>query len=68
MIGNALTDMSAASGGGTLQADGSMRGEATFDVQHVANTIVYIASLPNSVQALNITLMYVYLALTVTDR
>jgi hypothetical protein len=34
-----------------------MRPEAGFDVEHVASTIVHIASLPNTVQTLNITLM-----------
>lgn len=56
-IGNCLTDMGAPLGQGTLQPDGSTKAEAVYDVEHVASTIVHIASLPNSVQTLHITLM-----------
>jgi NAD(P)-dependent dehydrogenase (short-subunit alcohol dehydrogenase family) len=45
-IGNALTDMTARMTRGVPQADGSLRVEATMDVQHVADTVLYMASLP----------------------
>ncbi|KZW01522.1 NAD(P)-binding protein [Exidia glandulosa HHB12029] len=56
-IGNCLTDMGAPLGQGTMQPDGSIKKEAMYDVEHVASTIVHIASLPNTVQTLHITLM-----------
>ena len=45
-IGNAATDMTARMPSGTAQADGSMKVEATFDVEHVASTVVYMSNLP----------------------
>lgn len=43
---------------GTLQADGkTIVGEATYDPEHVASSIVHIASLPTDVQMLQCTLM-----------
>ena len=45
-IGNALTDLSARFQTGTMQANGEMRTEPTFDVKHVADAVVYMASLP----------------------
>jgi NAD(P)-dependent dehydrogenase (short-subunit alcohol dehydrogenase family) len=45
-IGNAATDMAAPMVHGTLQADGSIAAEPTFDLDHVAQSIVYMASLP----------------------
>lgn len=42
---------------GKLQADGSMRPEPTMDVQHVADTVVHIASLPPSVAMLYVNIM-----------
>jgi NAD(P)-dependent dehydrogenase (short-subunit alcohol dehydrogenase family) len=45
-IGNALTDMTASSSSGQLQPDGSVRPEPRMDVEHVANAIVFMASLP----------------------
>ena len=33
---------------GALQVDGRMASEPTMDVQHVASTIVHIASMPNA--------------------
>lgn len=56
-IGNCMTDMGARLAQGTLQADGTIKAEAVYDAAHVASTIVHIASLPNSVQTLQITLM-----------
>lgn len=45
-IGNTLTDLSARFQTGTVQANGEMRVEPTFDVKHVADAVVYMASLP----------------------
>jgi NAD(P)-dependent dehydrogenase (short-subunit alcohol dehydrogenase family) len=45
-IGNTATDMAAPMSAGTLQADYSTKVEPTFDVQHVADAILYMANLP----------------------
>jgi NAD(P)-dependent dehydrogenase (short-subunit alcohol dehydrogenase family) len=45
-IGNALTDMTSASVSGQLQPDGSMRPEPRMDVEHVAQAVAFMASLP----------------------
>ena len=45
-IGNALTDMSSRTTKGTLQAHGSVEVEPTFDVKHVAESVLYMANLP----------------------
>jgi len=45
-IGNALTDLSAKFEGGTLQPNGEIRPEPTFDVKHVAEAVLYMAGLP----------------------
>ncbi len=45
-IGNATTPMTRRMSKGMPQADGSVRVEPTFDVEHVANAIVHMASLP----------------------
>jgi NAD(P)-dependent dehydrogenase (short-subunit alcohol dehydrogenase family) len=45
-IGNAATHMTQNYGKGAMQADGSMMPEPTFDVQHVAAAVLYMASLP----------------------
>lgn len=45
-IGNALTDLSARFEGGTMQANGEIRPEPTFDVKHVADAVIYMAGLP----------------------
>lgn len=45
-IGNALTDMTSVSSSGQLQPDGSVRPEPRMDVEHVAQAIVFMASLP----------------------
>lgn len=56
-IGNAHTDMAAGHQTGALQPDGSIKPEGTFDVQHVADTIVHIASLPLDVTVLNFNIL-----------
>ena len=45
-IGNALTDLSAKFEAGTMQANGELCPEPTFDVKHVADAVLYMASLP----------------------
>jgi NAD(P)-dependent dehydrogenase (short-subunit alcohol dehydrogenase family) len=45
-IGNAATDMTERMKGGVLQADGRMAPEPRMDVEHVARSVVYMASLP----------------------
>ncbi len=56
-IGNAATEITEAISQGVPQADGSMRAEPTFDPQHVADAVLYMASLPldANVQFLTIT-------------
>ena len=56
-IGNAATDMTARFGQGVRQADGTVAAEPTFDVQHVADAVLYMAALPldTNVQFLTIT-------------
>jgi NAD(P)-dependent dehydrogenase (short-subunit alcohol dehydrogenase family) len=45
-IGNAATDMTAAMQRGVPQADGSVAPEPVMDVNHVADAVLYMASLP----------------------
>src|SRR5690606_34071751 len=45
-IGNALTEMAAKMTKGVPQADGQIKVEPTMDVQHVANSVLYMDSLP----------------------
>jgi NAD(P)-dependent dehydrogenase (short-subunit alcohol dehydrogenase family) len=45
-IGNALTDMTRASSAGQLQPNGQTVPEPRMDVEHVAQAIVFMASLP----------------------
>lgn len=48
---------------GTLQPDGRNVAEPTFDPVHVAQAIVHIANLPNSVTVLDINIMCVFCSL-----
>jgi NAD(P)-dependent dehydrogenase (short-subunit alcohol dehydrogenase family) len=45
-IGNAETDMARKMADGVPQADGSIRAEPLMDPEHVAQAVVYMASLP----------------------
>jgi NAD(P)-dependent dehydrogenase (short-subunit alcohol dehydrogenase family) len=56
-IGNAATEMTAQMSHGVAQADGSLAPEPTFDASHVADAVLYMASLPldANVQFLTIT-------------
>jgi NAD(P)-dependent dehydrogenase (short-subunit alcohol dehydrogenase family) len=56
-IGNANTEMTQWIAAGARQADGSVKGEPTFDPQHAADAVVFMAGLPldANVQFLTIT-------------
>ena len=56
-IGNAGTEMTARMADGVPQADGSIAVEPTMNVQHVADAIVYMASLPLDANVSTITVM-----------
>jgi NAD(P)-dependent dehydrogenase (short-subunit alcohol dehydrogenase family) len=56
-IGNAATEMTARMSAGVPQADGSIAVEPTMDVEHVAQAVVYMASLPLDANILFLTLM-----------
>ena len=56
-IGNADTAMASAMKTGMPQADGSMAIEPTFDVRHVSEAVVYMASLPLSANVQFMTVM-----------
>ncbi|KPV53000.1 3-oxoacyl-ACP reductase [Kouleothrix aurantiaca] len=56
-IGNAATDMTERMMQGVLQANGSMAAEPTMDVEHVAQAVLYMASLPLSVNVPFLTVM-----------
>ena len=56
-IGNAATDMTARMSRGVPQADGSLKAEATMDVQAVADAVVYMAGLPLSANVPFMTVM-----------
>ena len=45
-IGNAATDLTAKIGSGVRQANGGIVPEQRMDVRHVADAVVYMASLP----------------------
>jgi NAD(P)-dependent dehydrogenase (short-subunit alcohol dehydrogenase family) len=56
-IGNAATNMTSRMSGGVLQADGSLAPEPTMDVEHVATTVVQMASLPLDANVQYVTVM-----------
>ena len=56
-IGNAATEMTARMKRGVPQANGALEVEPTFDAEHVARAVVYIASLPLEANVLFITVM-----------
>ncbi|MBK8505379.1 MAG: SDR family oxidoreductase [Saprospiraceae bacterium] len=45
-IGNVDTSMATRMKAGILQADGQIREEPTFDIKHVVDAVIYMASLP----------------------
>jgi NAD(P)-dependent dehydrogenase (short-subunit alcohol dehydrogenase family) len=56
-IGNAATEMTERMTAGVPQADGSTRVEPRMNVQHVADAVVYMASLPIEANVLFMTVM-----------
>ena len=56
-IGNALTEMTGGMGRGVPQPSGERMVEPTFDVEHVADAIVYMANLPLDANVPFITVM-----------
>lgn len=56
-IGNAATEMTERMKAGILQPDGSTRVEPRMDVEHVANAVVHMASLPLDANVLFMTVM-----------
>ena len=56
-IGNAATDMGGGPGGGSLQPNGSMMVEPTFDADDVARAVSHMAGLPLDTNILFMTIM-----------
>ncbi|MBC8118940.1 MAG: SDR family oxidoreductase [Burkholderiaceae bacterium] len=56
-IGNALTDLAAKMAKGVPQAHGAIAVEPLMDVQHVANAVLHMASLPLEANVLFMTVM-----------
>ena len=56
-IGNAATEMTARMAEGVAQADGSIRVEPRMDPRHVADAVVYMASLPPDTNVQFLTVM-----------
>jgi len=56
-IGNALTELAAKMTRGVPQANGEINIEPTIDVQHVANAVLHMASLPLDVNVQFLTVM-----------
>lgn len=56
-IGNTATDMTSQMNSGSLQANGQMAAEPTFDVKHVVEALLYMADLPLSANVQFMTVM-----------
>src|SRR5690242_9569104 len=56
-IGNAATELTQQIEAGALQADGSIAAEPTMSAEHVADAVLYMASLPLSANVLFMTVM-----------
>jgi NAD(P)-dependent dehydrogenase (short-subunit alcohol dehydrogenase family) len=56
-IGNAATDMTSQMNSGSLQANGTIMPEPTFDVAHVVDAVRYMAGLPLSANVQFMTVM-----------
>ena len=56
-IGNAATDMTSRMTGGVPQADGTVKPEPRMDVEDVARSVVFMASLPLDSNVLTMTVM-----------
>jgi NADP-dependent 3-hydroxy acid dehydrogenase YdfG len=55
-IGNAATEMTQGIAQGAVQADGRVAPEPTFDAEHVASAVLYMASLPLDTNVLFLTI------------
>ncbi|KAH9829701.1 short-chain dehydrogenase/reductase SDR [Rhodofomes roseus] len=56
-IGNAATTMAIGHAGGIIQANGEVVAEQMMDVQHVGDTVAYVAGLPLDVTMLTVNIM-----------
>ena len=56
-IGNALTELASRMAEGVPQANGTVAAEALMDVEHVADTVLHMASLPLDTNVLFVTIM-----------
>ncbi len=56
-IGNAATEMTRQIEAGALQADGAVKAEPTMSAEHVADAVLYMASLPLEANVLSMTVM-----------
>lgn len=56
-IGNTTTEMTSPMSHGTMQADGTLQPEPQFDTRHVAEAVLYMASLPLEANVLFMTVM-----------
>lgn len=56
-IGNAASDMTTQISQGVPQADGSIRGEPTINVQHIGDAVVHMANLPLDANVLFMNIM-----------
>jgi NAD(P)-dependent dehydrogenase (short-subunit alcohol dehydrogenase family) len=56
-IGNAATDMTSKMSSGVLQANGETASEPTIPVKHIADAVIYMASLPLEANVLTMTVM-----------
>ncbi|WP_417691778.1 SDR family oxidoreductase [Roseibium sp.] len=56
-IGNAASEMTAKMSGGVPQANGELMSEPTIDPGHIAQAVVYMASLPLDANVLTMTVM-----------
>jgi NAD(P)-dependent dehydrogenase (short-subunit alcohol dehydrogenase family) len=56
-IGNAASDMTTQISQGVPQADGSIKGEPTIDVQHIGDAVVHMAKLPLDANVLFMNIM-----------
>lgn len=56
-IGNAATDMTSHMNAGSLQANGTIMPEPTFDLRHVVDALLYMAGLPLSANVQFMTVM-----------
>ena len=56
-VGNAFTELAARMKDGVPQADGSIKPEAMMDVEHVANSVVFMANMPLDANVYELTVM-----------